>query len=119
MEIIKGINAVISFLLEIAMLVSISYFGFYGDKHIIFKLLIGVLLPIGIVVFWSFFMEPTAGYRFNPAIVRAVALTLFLAAATMPYKANLPIWGSLVCYYRRGQRGFNVHLESVASISSV
>jgi lipopolysaccharide export LptBFGC system permease protein LptF len=93
MEIIKGINAAISFLLEIGMLASISYFGFYGDKHIIFKLLIGVLLPIGIVVFWSLFMAPTADYRFNPAIVRIVALTLFLVAAAMLYKANFPVWG--------------------------
>jgi lipopolysaccharide export LptBFGC system permease protein LptF len=93
MEIIKGINAGISFLLEIGMLVSISYFGFYGDKHIIFKLLIGVLVPIGVVVFWSFFMAPTADYRFNPAIVRVVALMLFLVAATMLYKVNLPVWG--------------------------
>jgi lipopolysaccharide export LptBFGC system permease protein LptF len=93
MEIIKGMNAAVSFFLEIAMLVSISYFGFYGDKHIIFKLLVGVLLPIGIVVFWSFFMAPTADQRFDPAIVRVVALTLFLAAAIMLYKTNLPIWG--------------------------
>jgi hypothetical protein len=93
MEIIKMINAAVSFFLEIGMLVAISYFGFYGDKHIIIKLLVGVVLPIAIVIFWAFFMAPTADYRFNPTIVRVVALMLFLVAATMLYKANLPVWG--------------------------
>ena len=105
MEILKGINALVSFLLEIAMLVAISYFGFYGDKPIALQVLIGVVLPIMIIIFWGLFMAPNAERRFSLTVVRIVALTLFLIAA--------------LAFYEAGLSGLSVGLAVVAVINAV
>lgn len=89
MEILKGINALVSFLLEVAMLVVISYFGFHGDKPVAVQLLIGAVLPIVIIIFWGLFMAPNAKRRFSLVVVRIVALALFLIAALALYETGL------------------------------
>lgn len=52
------------FLIEIVSLILVIYIGF---KHYsgIFKVVIGVLFPIIVIVLWSIFMAPKSQYRLD------------------------------------------------------
>lgn len=81
-ETLKLINAGLAFFLELAMLTALGYWGFYGDKSISVKWMLGISLPLLAAVVWGLFLAPKAAYRLNSTSGNLLSLFLFLLAAT-------------------------------------
>jgi hypothetical protein len=89
-ELIKSLNLVVSFFLELAMLVALSYAGFHTGKSNLLHWLVGLGTPIVIIAFWAIYMAPNASGRFSDPIRQIVSFILFELAALALYKSHQP-----------------------------
>jgi hypothetical protein len=87
-EFLKAINTGLSFLLELAMLLAFGYWGFYGDKSIALKWILGIGLPLIIAVIWGMFFAPNAAKRLNGTNGTLLSLLLFLLSAVALFYAQ-------------------------------
>jgi hypothetical protein len=77
MSIIKPTNLALRFLLEIASLIAIGYWGFYRGQNLLQDILLGIGLPFVMAVIWGMFVSPKARMRL-PEIGRlAIELLVF------------------------------------------
>jgi hypothetical protein len=90
-EILKIINTGLAFFLELAMLAALGYWGFYGDKNVSAKWMLGISLPLLAAVVWGMFLAPKAVYRLNSITGNLLSLILFLLAATALLYTQHPI----------------------------
>jgi Protein of unknown function (DUF2568) len=81
-ETLKFINAGLAFILELVMLASLGYWGFYGEKSVLAKWVLGIGLPVLTAVVWGIFLAPRAMYRLGNISGNLLSLILFLSAAT-------------------------------------
>lgn len=89
---LKSINDLISFLLELAMLASFAYAGFhYGDSRAI-NYLLGIGIPVLVIVFWAKKMAPKAVKRFPYPWILIITLILFEASAAALLFAGVEKW---------------------------
>ena len=65
MNVLKGLNLSIRFLLELGMLASVAYWGFSTNSSWALKILFGIGLPILLAVIWGFFMAPRSAHRLS------------------------------------------------------
>lgn len=65
MNILKGINLGVRFLLELCMLAAVGYWGFKTHSSWAMKILFGIGLPILIAVIWGYFMAPKSTHRLS------------------------------------------------------
>jgi hypothetical protein len=81
MEIARGLNAVIAFALEIAMLASYGYWGYQTGSETLVKWVFAIGLPVVAIVIWAFFFAPTANWRLSILPGAFLLLGLFLLGA--------------------------------------
>ena len=65
MDMLKGINLGLSFLLEIVMLVGFGYWGFHTDTSSTVQWILGVGVPVIAIVIWSIFNAPLSKRRLS------------------------------------------------------
>jgi len=87
---LQVINIGLSFLLELAMLVSLGYWGFYGDKSVLAKWMLSIGVPLVIAVVWGIFFAPNAGHRLKSTSGTLLSLLLFLLSAAALFYAQHP-----------------------------
>ncbi len=90
-RVLKDINAGIAFLLELAMLIAFGYWGFYGDKSILLKWLLGIGVPLVVAIIWGIFLAPRANHRLNSVGGNLLSLFLFLLAAAALFYTQHPM----------------------------
>jgi len=88
MQIIRFINQVVAFLLEIAMLISIGYWGFVEGKTILTKYALAIFLPIVATILWGFFAAPKSKYRLKFPLRMIFKLCLFTIASILLYETK-------------------------------
>lgn len=81
MEILKGLNLLIRFLLELAMLAAVGYWGFRTGSGWVMKIILGIGLPILIAVIWGLFVAPKAAYPLHGAAHLALGFVLLGSGA--------------------------------------
>ena len=91
--ILKGINAGLAFFLELAMLAGFGYWGFYGDKSVLVKWLLGIGLPVVVAIVWGMFLAPRAAHRLNITGGILLSSVLFLLAAIAVFHTQHPVLG--------------------------
>src|SRR5689334_23211309 len=91
MNALKHINAGISFLLELVMLVAFGIWGFYGEKSTLLKWLLGIGLPLFAATLWGIFFAPRSAYRLKGIVYVLLSLVLFLLGAAALYAAGHPV----------------------------
>lgn len=76
MDVLKGINLAVRFLLELCMLAAVGYWGFETQSGWAMKLILGIGLPLLIAVIWGLFVAPRAIYPLSgiPNLVLALIL---------------------------------------------
>lgn len=74
-----GVNKVLGFALEVAMVAALLFWGFKQESP--WHLILGLGVPAVVVVFWGAFMAPRSERRLGAELVRWLALGLFLVAA--------------------------------------
>jgi hypothetical protein len=90
-ETLKVINIGLSFLLELAMLLAFGYWGFYGEKSVLAKWLLGIGIPLLLVIVWGIFFAPRSAYRLNTVSGNLLSLLLFLLASAALFYAQQPV----------------------------
>ncbi len=91
MATLKRLNIVVSFLLEIAMLLAFAYWGFRTGQSLWLKLLLGVGVPLVVILLWGLFLAPRAGYRAESTLGVVLSLGLFYLAAAALLLAKQPV----------------------------
>ena len=88
MALLKALNQVIYFLIELSMLGSLAYSGFQSSQHSYEKYLLGIGLPILAATLWGFFAAPRSEYRLEFPYRSTFALTLFGVAFFLLYRTG-------------------------------
>jgi hypothetical protein len=87
MEIIKWANLTLRFLLELAALVALGYWGFHGDRGTLMKVGLGLGTPLAAAIVWAIFGAPksdrhlTGGWYVVLEVVAFGSACIALAAA--------------------------------------
>lgn len=91
---------VVGFLLEVAMVAALCFWGFMHPYP--WNVVLGMGVPAVVVVLWGIFMAPKAVRRLAPGTVAWVAMGVFLAAAialmTVAFGLGLVLAGISVVY---------------------
>ena len=90
MVVLKGINATLAFLLELAMIASLGYWGYQSNDNALLKGLLAIGLPLIAIVIWALYFAPKAARRLAIVPGALLSLGLFLLAALALYSANQP-----------------------------
>lgn len=77
----KAANDTIRFVVEIAALVAISYWGFHDHSSWAEKLILGIGVPVLVAAAWAIWMAPQSGRR-APEGMRAVLEIVIFGLAT-------------------------------------
>ena len=88
MQLIKGLNQLVYFLIELSMLGSFGYAGFQISQHPYGKYLLGIGLPLLAAVLWGIFAAPRATHRLDVPYRSLFALTLFGLAFLLLYRTG-------------------------------
>lgn len=92
MDILKTLNLLVRFLLELCMLAAVGYWGFKTQSSWAMKILLGIGLPILIAVLWGMFLAPRATHPLSGISFLALELILLGSGAVALFaggKANL------------------------------
>ena len=94
MAILRAINTGVSFLLELAMLVALGYWGFRTPESLWLKWALGIGAPLLVVILWGLFLAPKAGQRMGSTLGVTVSLCLFYLAALALFQTGHPALGA-------------------------
>jgi len=78
MDVLKLLNLLVRFLLELCMLAAVGYWGFKTQTSWFMKILFGIGLPVLIAALWGMFIAPRATYPlsgFSYLILELILLT--------------------------------------------
>lgn len=89
---LKILNDLLSFLLELAMLTAFAYAGFYGGTNPVLDYILGIGIPLLVIVFWAKWMAPKARNRLPFPWVQIVTLFLIEAGAAALYISGVTKW---------------------------
>ncbi len=93
MDILKTLNAGVRFLLELCMLIAVSYWGFKIHSGWTLKIVFGIGLPILIVAFWGLFVAPRALYPLHGIPHIVLSLILLGSGAVALFASGRPSLG--------------------------
>lgn len=93
MAILKTLNLLVRFLLELCMLAAVAYWGFKTQSSWPMKILLGIGLPILIAVLWGIFLAPRATHPLSGISFLALELILFGSGAVALFASGKPNLG--------------------------
>jgi len=92
MSFIKPIHLLIAFLLELAMLFSLGYYGFHTNMGKAGEFILGISLPVVAILLWGFLAAPKAKHRLPFPYLIPFKLILFLLTAFLLYQSGQQKW---------------------------
>jgi len=81
MDVLKALNLLVRFLLELCMVAAVGYWGFKNHSGWVMKIIFGIGLPILIAVIWGLFLAPKATYPLGGISYLALELILLGSGA--------------------------------------
>lgn len=93
MDIVKALNLLVRFLLELCMLAAVGYWGFKTQSGWTMKILLGIGLPILIAVLWGLFVAPKATYPLTGVSHLVLELILLGSGAVALFASGKPKLG--------------------------
>jgi hypothetical protein len=81
LELIKGANLALRFLLELCALVALGYWGFKTGGGLMAKIGLGIGAPLAAAVVWGVFVSPQAPVQLPGFLVLVLQVLVFGAAA--------------------------------------
>lgn len=97
---VHQVNLALAFLLELAVLVAVGYWGFTLDAHWAVRVLAGIGAPLLLAVLWGLFASPKATYplhgfanaAFQTGWFGSGGVALVLAGRTLPGVLLFAVW---------------------------
>lgn len=77
MDVLKGMNLAIRFLLEICVLISVGYWGFKTGSGLFLRLVLGIGMPLLIAVIWAMFGAPRSAFRLQGPLMLMLEIIVF------------------------------------------
>ena len=100
MEVIKGANLLLRFLLELCALGALGYWGFKTGSTTITKIALGVGAPLVAAVVWGVFVSPRAPVELSGLVVLLLQVLVFGSAAAVlvatEHRALAMVFGVIV-----------------------
>jgi hypothetical protein len=93
MTVLKVLNLVVRFLLELCMLAAVGYWGFKTQSGWGMKIILGIGLPVLIAVIWGLFVAPKARYPLSRISRLVLELVLFGSGAVALFASGKPEFG--------------------------
>ena len=93
LELIKGANLALRFLLELCVLAALGYWGFKIGSASIGKIALGIGAPLVVAVVWGVFVSPNAAVALPWPVHLLLELVIFGLAAAALYAAERPTLG--------------------------
>ena len=93
MDVMKGLNLLVRFLLELCMLAAVGYWGFKTQSGWPMKILFGIGLPVLTAVLWGRFIAPKATHPLRGASYLALELVLLGSGAVALFASGKPTLG--------------------------
>jgi Protein of unknown function (DUF2568) len=81
LELIKGANLLLRFLLDLCALGALGYWGFTSGNATITKVVLGVGAPLVAAVVWGTFLSPRAPVQLPWGVVLGLQALVFASAA--------------------------------------
>jgi hypothetical protein len=81
LTVLKNVNLALTFVLELAVLIALCYWGFQTGQGTIFKIVLGVGPPILAIVAWGMFGAPRSQWRLRGIGYLMLQVMFFGAAA--------------------------------------
>lgn len=88
MQLIKSINQIVAFFLELGMLAAVGRWGYLQGKTTISKYGIALLLIAVVVVLWGYFAAPKSANRLSLGYRIIFEFVLFMLATFMLHKSG-------------------------------
>ena len=88
MELLKNINLLLMFLLELCMLAALGYWGFTLDQGLAVRVGVGLAAPLLAAVVWGVWMAPKASNPLQEPWHLLLELLIFGLAITALYAAG-------------------------------
>ncbi|QJW91049.1 YrdB family protein [Spirosoma taeanense] len=88
MTIIKLINQVLAFSLELCMLYMLGAFGYQTGRSIGWKYALAIGLPLIAIVLWGYFAAPKSDHRLPFPYLTVFKLAMFSTTAFLWFKAG-------------------------------
>jgi len=85
---VKSVNQVLVFILEIIMFIAFGYFGFARQWNLIPKLLLTIFIITTAVALWAVFAAPKSGHRLEMPYLAIFRATMFLLAAFLLFRLD-------------------------------
>jgi hypothetical protein len=81
MDLIRGTNLGLRFLLELAALASVGYWGLRAGDSGLARIALALGIPLAVAIIWGTFLSPNASVPLPGALTVALQLAAFAAAA--------------------------------------
>jgi uncharacterized protein DUF2568 len=85
-----GLNLALRFLLELAGIVALGWWGFHASGNTLIAILLGVGAPVVLIVVWALFVAPRAVYR-QPPRTRLIVGTILLELTAIALAISGPV----------------------------
>jgi hypothetical protein len=85
MNIVRGINRLIAFLLELVLIMALGYGGYSIVENVYLKYALAMLLPVIAIVCWSIYAAPRSDKRLEQPWRMAFRLSLYFICAMLLY----------------------------------
>lgn len=93
MDVLKVLNLLVRFLLELCMFAAVGYWGFKTYSGWAMKIIFGIGVPVLIAVLWGLFVAPRATYLLSGISYLAVELILLGSGAVALFASGNPTLG--------------------------
>ncbi len=89
MQLIKSINQIVAFLLELGMLAAVGLWGYLQGRSLWSKYAIAILLILVAASLWGYFAAPRSAHRLSLGYLVIFKFLLFTITTLMLYNAEL------------------------------
>jgi hypothetical protein len=97
MEVIKQLNLILAFLLELCMFAIFAFWGYQQGTTNTLRYAIAIALVLFSIILWGIFAAPNSQYRLTDPLRILFELAMFLIASSLLYKSGYQILS--VCFF--------------------
>jgi len=85
MNIVRGFNRLVAFLLELVLVIALGYGGYSVVENVYLKYTLAMLLPVMAIVCWSIYAAPRSDKRLEQPWRMVFRLSLYFICAMLLY----------------------------------